>query len=739
MKKIFYPLVFALMLLAASYVQAQKADTIHVLSHKATHLGGHGDYYGWGVFPPDTNSYRKVFLNFTIGCPSSGCSQWDYTVRIYIDQNTRVKDSTLLQSSSFTVNGSTVDTLPAKKDTTYTTKYDTTTHTTDSTANIAYTIVQFKDSTHPTTPTDTLYWWKSGYYNFYYNSSGKKIDSIWVTADTTMYVKFYHYYNVFDSIATYEIARLITPYAGYYSKTWTYPMQFDITDFVSLMHDSVKVDVYYDGWSDGFSATCDFEMITGMPEHKAYKVRNMWTGSFPFGNPSDPISNYLTPTAVKIDSAAAAVRLRVLETGHGEDASNNCAEFCGYYQHLSVNGKEHFTPLVWRDDCGMNALYHQAGTWLYNRANWCPGSLVNPYLDDLSPYITPNKTDTILMAMDPYTSSGGAYYIVGATLVYYGAINYSLDAAIEDILSPNNYFPYNRFNPVCGNPRVVKRNSGSTPLTSLDIAYGQQGATPNTFHWTGTLLFDQTDTVTLPVVSLTNSANYTFVATISNPNGGTDLNPDNNTYQTKYIIVPNYPSSFIIELHTNLAAWENSYTLVDDLGNVIRHDSGFANSTLYRDTVYLPNGCYHFQLNDAGGDGLSFFANSDGNGSISFNKNAKPATTIVNFQPDFGTSISQNFTVGATVGIDEIQPVAIDYTVFPNPAKDEITLSGLDASDKEKNVRIYSVMGELVYEITVPAKASTYKISLIGLAEGLYCINISNADGQVVKKVMVIK
>jgi hypothetical protein len=732
-------LFFLLTLLFTTSVYAQKPDTIHVFSHKATHLGGHGNYYGIAAFPPDTNSYRKVFLNFTIGCPSGGCSQWDYTVRIFFNYNTHVKDSVLKKAPTFTVNGSIKDTLLAEKDTTYITKYDSATHKTDSTANAAYVIVQYKDSTHPTTPTDTLRWWKSGYYNYYYDTTGHKKDSVLVIADTTVFVKYYSYYSVFDSVVNYEIARLITPYAGYYGKTWTYPMRFDITDFVSIMHDSLQVDVYYDGWSDGFSATCDFEMITGMPEHKAYKIRNMWTGSFPFGNASDPISNYLKPTPVKIDSAAAAVRLRILETGHGEDASNNCAEFCPYYQHVKINGKESFTPLVWRDDCGLNPLYHQAGTWLYDRANWCPGSLVRPYLDDLSPYITPNKIDTIGMDMDAYTSSGGAYYIVGATIVYYGAINYSLDAAIEDILTPNNYAPYNRFNPICGGPKVVIRNSGSTPLTNLDISYGQQGTTPNIFHWTGSLLFDQTDTVTLPSVPLNTLSTHIFQASISNPNGGTDLNPDNNTYQTTYTLVPNLPADFIIRLTTNHVASEYSYMLTDDAGHIIRNRSGFANNTTYRDTVHLALGCYHFELDDAGKEGLYFWADTArGSGSISFTKIPLPVS-IINFQSDFGTSIIQNFTVNTVSGMGEIDQSELNYSVFPNPAKDNITISGLDISDKAKNIKIFSTMGELVYETTIPANASTYNINLASLCAGLYCITISNADGQVVKKVMVTR
>src|SRR6185312_2439415 len=200
----------------------QKADTIHVIAQNKTHLAYYGSYSTMAAFPPDTNSYRKVLLNFTLGCPTGGCSQWDYTVDIYLNHNTHIKDSNLVKTPSFTVNGNTKDTAYIKKDTTYKTYYDTTTHKTDSTANTVLTIVQYKDSTHPTTPSDTVKWLASNYYNYYYDSTGHKIASLLVPTDTTMYVTFYYYSPAYDSIESYEIARMITPYAGSYAKTWTH-------------------------------------------------------------------------------------------------------------------------------------------------------------------------------------------------------------------------------------------------------------------------------------------------------------------------------------------------------------------------------------------------------------------------------------------------------------------------------------------------------------------------------------
>jgi hypothetical protein len=628
--------LLALWTLISIGVYAQSPDTINVYSHKDVHLCCNGAYNGWGVFPPDTNSYRKIYLNFTLGCPTSGCSAWDYTVDIYLNQNTHKKDSTLIHSPSFTVNGNQVDTEYVKKDTTWKTAYDTTTHLTDSTKNAVYRIIQYKDCAHPTTPTDTVYWWASHYYNYYYDNTGKKIDSIYISPDTTLYLSFCPWYNVYDSIANYEIARFITPYAGGYGKTWTYPYRFDVTDFASLLHDSVQIQVFYSGWTDGFAATCDFEMITGKPAHYAYNVKRMWTGSFPYGSTGNPISNYLTPTPVFVDPTAHAIRLRILQTGHGEDDSN-CTEFCDKVQHVFINNTERFTRLVWRDDCGLNALYDQAGTWLYNRANWCPGDLVIPYLYDLTPFLTWGQTDTIKLTMDPYISvNGGSIYTFGTTLVSYGPPNFSLNAAIDDIITPNSYAPYGRNNPVCGSPQVVIHNAGADTLTSLDFTYGPIGGVTNTYHWTGNLPFDDTTLVTLPPMNLyTGASTKIFKASISNPNGGIDQDLNDDTMQVSYTYVPNLPSKFVIQLTTNLEGSEFSYVVRDENGNKYDSKSGFANSTTYKDTVSLLNGCYTFEFDAANEDGLYFFADSYGTGSLTlFNATSRGA--IHTFNPDFG-------------------------------------------------------------------------------------------------------
>lgn len=732
-------LFFIFILGFSTSVSAQQADTFNIVTNQDTMKSPPTAYYGWGVFPADSVSYRKVYLNFTLGC-GGGCSGWDYTVDVYLVQNTHHKDSTLKQGPSFTVNGNQVDSVKVKKDTTYTTFYDTATHSTDSTANTVNTIIQYKNCLTPTKPTDTVRWWTAGYYNKYYNNLGNVIDSIYVQPDTSMHLSFCPYYLVQDSIVNYEIARMITPYGSYYAGSWTFPYRFDVTDFSSLLHDSTQIEVFYSGWTNQFTAKCSFEVITGIPDHTPYKVINMWSGTFPYGSVSNPISNYLTPDTIKIDTGAYATRLRIIQTGHGED-QNNCTEFCANSQYVFINGIQRFNPLVWRDDCGLNALWHQSGTWLFDRANWCPGDLVIPYLDDLTPFVIRGQSSTIQIAMGPYISpNGGSVYIFGTTLIYYGAPHFTVDAAVEDILTPNAYAPYTRINPACGSPEVVIRNTGANTLKSLIFTYGEVGGIHGTYTWNGSLPFDDTTLVYLPPVNLKSATSNKFEVTISNPNGQQDQYANNNYMQVTYDTVPTYPSSFIIRLRTNLAAYQYSYFLENANDSVILSKSGFANSTTYYDTLHLVPGCYHFELDAQQEQGLSFWDNNNGSGSLEFTKITNANAPFNTLQSDFGTSVAQNFNVGSnSAGVNSISSNNIDYLVYPNPAKNELTLANLNASSKDKIVRIYTSLGTIAYENTINGGLDKYTINIENLASGIYCVLISNADGEVMRKVMVSK
>ena len=43
---------------------------------------------------------------------------------------------------------------------------------------------------------------------------------------------------------------------GYgYDNNWEHRYVYDVTDYQSILRDSVEIEVHYQGWSSGFSAT----------------------------------------------------------------------------------------------------------------------------------------------------------------------------------------------------------------------------------------------------------------------------------------------------------------------------------------------------------------------------------------------------------------------------------------------------------------------------------------------------
>ncbi len=90
-------LVFALMMLTSSFTYAGPGDTTTVRAHDNAHMSWWGSYDAWGVFPSAGTTYRRINLDLTLGCPSNGCSDWDYTVQLEALRPTGTYDSTLVQ------------------------------------------------------------------------------------------------------------------------------------------------------------------------------------------------------------------------------------------------------------------------------------------------------------------------------------------------------------------------------------------------------------------------------------------------------------------------------------------------------------------------------------------------------------------------------------------------------------------------------------------------------------------
>lgn len=597
-------------------------------------------------------------------------------------------------------------------------------------------IITYNDSiNNPGAAVDTLLVWPPYYYNYQYNAMGQATDSTLSAPFETMQLGYYDYYITFPEVERYELARYITPYGNGLSLgngwTWT----FDVSDYRTLLTDSVRLAA--GNWQELLDMR--FLFIEGTPPRDVISIQNLWNGGFNYGSASDPIESHLTEMDVDIPSDAVQARWKSRVTGHGMDSPENCAEFCAKYHYFKVNGNTEFSKLVWRDNCDLNPLYPQGGTWIYDRANWCPGAEVWTYDFELTPFIIPGGSLMLDHDVQPYTSYGPwDYYQIEDQLVTYGAPNFTLDASLEYIIAPSDDQMWLRMNPICTKPVIVIKNTGSTTLTSLTITYGIDGAIPSVFNWTGSLPFMESETITLDYFNWAENATR-FTATISNPNGGTDQYPYNNTRTSAFNYVLSMPSEFIIELKTNNYAYENYYTLKDVNGNVIAERSNLSPNTYYRDTLALETGCYEFELWDAGEDGLSFWANSSqGTGLVRFRK-VSPATTLKSFNSDFGGQVYQQFTVGLNNDMEEYIPFKASYfKISPNPAHDSVVF-GIELKRRSDGmIEIYSLQGKKVFETEFHNVVSeTFELNLAHLDRGMYIVKVCAGNERFNKKLVL--
>lgn len=196
---------------------------------------------------------------------------------------------------------------------------------------------------------------------------------------------------------TYQLGRMMTPYSGAYNsgdnaQSWNPHWSWDITNYLPLLQDSVDIVITYEGYQDGFLATTDFVFTRDKKNKRnVIKTQNIHYGYFSYGDIENPIDNYITPKEIIVPKNTKKVYARVSISGHGGDSTNASAEFLKKDFYYMVNGKEIARQAIWKDDCGCNPIQPQGGTWIYNRAGWCPGTKVNEFLYDLTPYIKKGK------------------------------------------------------------------------------------------------------------------------------------------------------------------------------------------------------------------------------------------------------------------------------------------------------------------------------------------------------------
>ncbi|MDZ4750622.1 MAG: LamG-like jellyroll fold domain-containing protein [Flavobacteriales bacterium] len=585
---------------------------------------------------------------------------------------------------------------------------------------------------------DLDYAWTTGY-SYTYNSLGNKIDSTIVETQYTLTNEDMSYYQApYEVINRFELGRYITPYGIQLDLEDGWTWIYEVTDFAPLLRDSVELEC--GNWQELLDL--QFLFIEGTPSREVKRVENFWVGNYGLSN----MDQYVTDRSFDMEEGELGLKLKTVATGHGFGTGNNCAEFCFNTHSLQVNGFEEWAWEIMHD-CADNALYPQGGTWIYARAGWCPGKEGKLEEFELTPFVE-NGTISVDydIEFDPYGN-----YVFESQMITYGEMNHEVDVEIDQILSPSTFRLYSRENPMCDNPVIRIRNKGIDTITNCNINFGILNGNVDSFNWTGLLAFGEYEDVELvstdPNLWMGNDEEeLTFFAQLSYVN---DLFIDNNPYNdyatSTFVRPPTYgygededdDNRIVVILKTNNAYWESEATLYDIAGNVVWHrDDYLAANTTYRDTLTINAGCYMFHLEDSGDDGLSFFANNDGNGSCRLDR--VQGIDFEVFEADFGRDIKHYFYFDTDlVSVYENEVPKTTLSLYPNPVDEmcRIDYSGFGGKVK---MEIRDIYGNLVRvsNLSNPKEGSSY-VKVNDLSSGVYVLTVSDGTIQQTQRLIV--
>lgn len=533
----------------------------------------------------------------------------------------------------------------------------------------------------------------------------------------------------------WEFARFITPYGNYWGagSSFKHGWYYDVTDFSPLFHDSVEIIYDHTGYETntvGWKINMTFYLIEGTPEREVKNITPIYQGGFGYNS---NIETALSAQSLTYGVNTNEARIKIIQSGHGMN-DQNCSEFCPKERWVKYDANTVNNRIMWRE-CGFNSLFPQAGTWLYDRGNWCPGAGVK--YDDIDIHnVTPSTTHTFDIDMEAVGAGNYGTQVITAYVIEYGASNYTTDVSVESILAPSNEYESSRMNPICGEPIIVIKNNGTTPLTSVNIVYGVPGGVQSTYAWTGNLAYLGVDTVRINQAVNWSPNSNSFQVDLQSPNNTTDQNIHNNfsvsTFTSPDVFNVN---ELIINFQSNKSPTENSYRLVNmTTGAIVTQKLSFSGiNTTYKDTVQLISGhCYSFQFFDDGPsisssglnkNGLTWWADtSAGSGSIKLTR--MNGFAIKSFNSDFGAKILYQFMCRFPLAVNEIGSQEISMIVWPNPSADGNITVDYTLPEENATLEVYNMVGMKIYSEQLKKRSGESSISLKEMPKGIYLVKV---------------
>jgi predicted secreted protein len=239
-------------------------------------------------------------------------------------------------------------------------------------------------------------------------------------------------------------------------------------------------------------------------------------------------------------------------------------------------------------------------------------------------------------------------------------------------------------------PSVTIKNFGGNVLSFLEINYQVNNEPLNIYNWVGSLLYDETEVVSLPAVTCNVSDENNLTVYTTNPNGNTDEDPTNDTISMAFNSASEVIPDVYLFLKLDNNPEETSWELKNSTGEVLSSGGNYQQPLSFiKDTFALSqNDCYTFVIYDEGGDGLingGYFSLRQNNFNLIY-ENYEFTDSEESVQ--FSVSIS---------GISE-KPDAHPFNVFINPFSRNIQVSFNLENTASIEIRMYNLLGEEIFQ-----------------------------------------
>lgn len=281
-------------------------------------------------------------------------------------------------------------------------------------------------------------------------------------------------------------------------------------------------------------------------------------------------------------------------------------------------------------------------------------------------------------------------------------------------------------------PNFTILNDGAEELTNLTINYKVNDEDLNTYEWTGSLMYAETEQVELPSASFTMQDENDFIIYTTLPNGMPDEDPTNDTLTSSFIpAVDMVPDLYVfVKLDSNPG--ETSWEVFDAEGIVLKSGGPYTEPMAFiKDTVTFDEpGCYTFAIYDEGGDGIlddGFYRLRDGNNDeIIFNTEFWSPEEMIE-AGYLTTAIDDNF-------------VEEGMKIYPNPASDYSNIMFNLNERTHVELSVYNLTGEVIFQESkqnLSLGMNSFTLNTSEFSSGIYFVKLRLGDQITTNKLTV--